>query len=72
MYFSDSDITDLSDNLESQVKNLKYNIYKLAWYMRGGVQATDLFNSDVEDIEVLQKIIEENIETSKKTGQPLI
>jgi len=40
--------------------------------MRGGVQATDLFNSDVEDIEVLQKIIEENIETSKKTGQPLI
>ena len=72
MYFSDSDVEELSKTLESQVKNLKYSIYKLAWYMRGGVQATDLFNSDVEDIEVLQKIVEENIETAKKTGQPVI
>jgi hypothetical protein len=58
--------------LESQVKNLKYNIYKVAWYMRGGVQAVDLFNSDVDDISILYKIVEENIETAKKTGQPLI
>ena len=40
--------------------------------MRGGVQATDLFNSDIEDIEILHKIIEENIETAKKTGQLII
>lgn len=72
MHFSDSEINELSETLESQVKNLKYNIYKLAWYMRGGVQASDLFVSDVEDIEVLQKIIEENIETSKKVGQAII
>jgi len=40
--------------------------------MRGGVQAVDLFNSDVDDISILYKIVEENIETAKKTGQPLI
>ena len=40
--------------------------------MRGGVQATDLFNSDVEDISILQKIVEENIETAKKIGSAAI
>lgn len=40
--------------------------------MRGGVQATDLFNSDVEDIEILSKIVQENIEISKKSGTSMI
>lgn len=72
MLFSDSDVQALSDDLETQVKNLKYNVYKLSWYMRGGVQATDLFNTDVEDIEILSKIVQENIEMSKKAGTTII
>lgn len=40
--------------------------------MRGGVQATDLFNTDVEDIEILSKIVQENIEMSKKAGTTII
>jgi hypothetical protein len=41
--------------------------------MRGGVDAHTLMtNTDLEDIEVLNKIIEENIESAKKTQMPLI
>jgi hypothetical protein len=41
--------------------------------MRGGVDAHNLlYDTDLEDIEVLNKVIEENIETTKKTGMPLI
>lgn len=72
MLFSDSDVQALSDDLETQVKNLKYNVYKLSWYMRGGVQSDVLFNSDVEDIEILSKIVQENIEISKKSGTTMI
>lgn len=41
--------------------------------MRGGVDAHKLLtDTDIEDLEVLNKIIQENIETAKKTQMPLI
>jgi len=41
--------------------------------MRGGVGAETLFyNSDIEDLTVLQRIVEENIDAAKTTGMPLI
>jgi hypothetical protein len=41
--------------------------------MRGGV-TTDvlMYETDLEDLEVIKKIVEENIEASKKTGLNLI
>ena len=69
----DSDIGQLSDSYESAIKNLKHEVYKLSWFMRGGVDAVKLLNdSDLEDLEILSKIVQENIETSKKTGTPMI
>lgn len=41
--------------------------------MRGGVDSKDLFNdTDIEDLEILGKIVKENIETSKTTKMPMI
>jgi hypothetical protein len=41
--------------------------------MRGGITADVLMhNTDMEDLSILQLVIEENIETAKKTGMPLI
>jgi hypothetical protein len=41
--------------------------------MRGGVNSDSLmYTTDLDDIEVLNKIVEENIEASKKSGMPLI
>ena len=41
--------------------------------MRGSVKSETLFsNTDIEDIEILNKIVEENIEASKKSGLNLI
>jgi hypothetical protein len=41
--------------------------------MRGGVSSSDLLDdTDFNDLEILQRIIEENIESAKKTGMPLI
>jgi predicted transcriptional regulator len=45
----------------------------MTWYMRGGVDIMDLFyNIDVDDFEVMNKIVEENIDTTKKTQMPMI
>lgn len=41
--------------------------------MRGGVNSGDLlYNTDVGDLEILSHIVEDNIDTVKKTGMPLI
>lgn len=41
--------------------------------MRGGVDSYILFHdTDLEDLSILSKIVEENIEMSKKAGTPLI
>lgn len=41
--------------------------------MRGGVDSETLFyNADLEDIEILNRVVMENIESSNKTGMPLV
>lgn len=41
--------------------------------MRGGVDAHKLlYETDLDDLSVLDKIVSENIELSKKTGTPII
>lgn len=41
--------------------------------MRGGVDAYRLLtDTDLDDIEILQTIVQENIEFTKKTQMPLI
>ena len=43
---------------------------KLCWYMRGGLTMTEAFTMAPQDREVISKIVKENLETTKKTGQP--
>jgi hypothetical protein len=41
--------------------------------MRGGVDSSTLMHdTDLEDLGILSKIVEENIEMSKKAGTPII
>ena len=41
--------------------------------MRGGVESyTLLHDTDLEDFEIMNKIVMENIENAKTTGMPLI
>lgn len=41
--------------------------------MRGGVDAHKLMHeTDIEDLSILSKIVDENIETAKKSQMPII
>lgn len=41
--------------------------------MRGGVDSSELFyNTDISDLEIMDKIVEENIEATKKTQLPMV
>ncbi len=73
MRASNSEIEDFVNFLENETKNIKDEIFRISWYMRGGVNSQDLFHIySYEDRLIMNKIIEENIEATKKSGMNLI
>ena len=66
----DSDIVKHLKNLESESKNLKMELFRACWYMRGGVTWGEVLTFGPADREIANTLIKENLETTKKTGQP--
>lgn len=59
--------------MENEIKQIKEGCYRLSWYMRGGVSVDQLlYDTDLEDQEVMSKIIKENIENTKNSRMPLL
>ena len=58
--------------LEGEVKQLKDTLYRLCWYMRGSVSISEAFMLSREDIDIINEIIKENLESTKKSGMPLV
>ena len=59
--------------MENETKQIKDDVYRIGWYMRGSFAYDDLmFKISVEDRKILNEIIKENIETVNKTKLPLL
>jgi hypothetical protein len=68
-----SDIEKYLKNFENQAKDIKDEIFRISWYMRGGVSSEDLFHVySVEDRKIINEIIKENIENTKKARMSLV
>lgn len=68
-----SDIEPYLVSFDSSAKSFKENLFRLSWYMRGGVTINDLlYIYSYEDREILSKIVKENIEITEKTQMPLV
>jgi hypothetical protein len=64
------EIDELSKKMEKETKALKDNLFRLCWYMRGGMTISEAYNLAPDDLEILNSIIKDNLETTKKTGLP--
>jgi hypothetical protein len=73
MAMSNSDIPKFINNLESSIKVIKDEIFKISWYMRGGVTSQELLHIySYEDRTIMSNIIKDNIETTQKTKLPFV
>lgn len=70
MTLSDDAIIALVDRYEKQSRAIKDEILRFCWYMRGGLSYSEAMLLGLEDRKVIGKIIDDNLETSKKTGIP--
>ena len=63
-------VKKLIDGLEKEVNTIKKSALKMAWYMRGSISYTDVLNLSYQERDIIGKIIDENLETTKKTQLP--
>jgi hypothetical protein len=56
--------------MEKERWSISFNAQKLAWYMRGGIDYVDILNMSHMEIDNLNVIIDEHMETTKKTKLP--
>lgn len=56
--------------LDKQAKNLREELLKICWYMRGSVTIEQAYIMNFEEREIITKIVKENLETTKKSGLP--
>jgi hypothetical protein len=65
-----SEMREYGEKIWKEAMSIKFNAQKIAWYMRGGVNFVDIMNMSGDEIDNLNKIIEENLETTKQTKLP--
>ena len=59
--------------MDNEIKQIKHQCYQLSWYMRGGVTVDQLlYDTDLDDQEIMTTIIKENIENTKNSKLPLL
>ena len=56
--------------MEHECNEIKSSTLKMAWYMRGAVTYTDILNMSINERKTINKIIDDNLETTKKSGLP--
>lgn len=63
-------IEKLTNGMVNEVDDLDRNAIKMGWYMRGAVTYSDVLNMTSKQVDALNSIIEENLETTKKSKLP--
>lgn len=63
------EILRLSKKLDKEARDIKKDVLKMCWYMRG-LSYSEGMNLTWEEREIIGEIIKENLETTKKTGLP--
>ena len=65
-----SEILREVETLDKESKEIKSQLLKLCWFMRGGISLDEAFSMSAEERTIVGDLIKENLETTKKTGMP--
>lgn len=57
---------------DTEADNLKSQLFKLVWYMRGGINLDQAFMLSQKEQKLIYDIISDNIKATEKSGMPLI
>jgi hypothetical protein len=58
------------DAMEKETRNIRLDVLKLCWYMRGGVTYEEAMQMSQQERGIINDIVKDNMETTKKSGLP--
>lgn len=70
MYLDIDGINKVVKEFEKDTKALKDELFRICWYMRGSISINESYLLSLEDREIIAKIIEDNLNTTKETRMP--
>lgn len=56
--------------MDTETRAIRQEIMKLCWYMRGGVTYDEAMQMSHIERDIINSIIKDNLETTKKSGLP--
>jgi|TARA_R110002073_G_scaffold123841_1_gene268131 hypothetical protein len=66
----DSEIVAYLKDFDNETKNLKLELMKICWFMRGGMSWNEALVLSPDERAIVSQLVKENMETTKKSGQP--
>ena len=66
----DSEIVAYLKDFDNETKNLKLELMKICWFMRGGMAWQESLNLSPDERTIVSQLVKDNMDTTKKTGQP--
>ena len=58
------------EQMDKETQNIRLDVLKMCWYMRGGITYEEAMQMSQAEHEIINGIIKENLETTKKTQLP--
>ena len=68
MNLSNYEIVEYLKSLDKEARAIREEALRMCWYMRGGLNYSDALLLSQEERKIISKIIEDNMETTKKSG----
>jgi hypothetical protein len=56
--------------MDKDCQNIRQEAIKISWFMRGGLTYDQAMALGIQEREVINDLIKENLETTKKSGLP--
>jgi len=67
---SNEEVVEFLNDFDKSSKALRKNLFRICWYMRGGISADEAYQLSFQDRETINEIIKDNLETTKETKMP--
>lgn len=58
------------DQMEKETRTIRQEVLKLCWYMRGGLTYDEGMQLSQVDRDIINELVKDNLETTKKSGLP--
>lgn len=70
MTLNSDQINSLVNDMDKEAKSIREEALKLCWYMRGGINYDQALQLSFQEREIINSIIKDNLDTTKKSGLP--